>query len=75
MADEADMARHFPDFGEVVAGYDERRAVRFGKSPDEPAHVDNPLRIKAVGRLVEDQELGTPSKARPMARRWRIPSE
>ena len=73
-ADDQHLVNGLCDLGQHVARDQHRAALRC-QPAQEVTQPANPLRVKAVGRLVKDQELGSPSSAAASPSRWRIPSE
>ena len=53
----------------------QHRGAVGGQRPDQRAHLAGALRVEAVGRLVEDQQLARRSRAAAMASRCRMPRE
>jgi hypothetical protein len=49
------------DLAEQVAGQ-QHGGTGVGARPDQPAHLGDAGRVEAVGRLVEDQQVGAPAQ-------------
>ena len=72
--DDHDLVDGLGDLGQDVAG-DQHGAARSARLAQEPAQPVDTFRIQAVGWLVQDQHLGSPSRAVARLWRWRMPSE
>ena len=72
--DDDDVVDRLRDLGQHVAG-DEDGGAASGLLAQQAAQPADARRVQPVGRLVEDQHVGSPSSAAAMARRWRMPSE
>ena len=57
LADDRDAVTDLLDLVEQVAG-EHDGPVAAAQAADQRAHLDNALRVEAVGRLVEDHDLG-----------------
>ena len=72
--DDHDFVGDLLDLREHVAG-DQDRPPLLGERAKEVAEPPDAGRVEPVRRLVEDQELGSPSSAPASPSRWRIPME
>ena len=58
LVDDADAVRQAGDLGQDVAGHEDRHALFAGQLEQQLADLDDPGRVQAVGRLVQQEQLG-----------------
>ena len=73
--EDPDPVAHRLDLGQQVAGQQDRDAALVDELAQQLQDLDDADRVDRGGRLVEDEEVGSLTRASAMPSRWRMPRE